>query len=496
MPVSPYLPFPRASGAMPSNSYGPTIAASNMPKYPPGMQPSNEPVIARVMSSGKPPLIPQNSQYEKPEIPFFKDSRNMGQILTPQPYKQPWAGPNEKMQQPDGWETPFVPPLSPDLLATQNVAPLSSQPSAHRIVPFPLPQSSLSSSSSSSPVRPKTISQTQVHTSSQDEAPFDLTRSHITQPLYGGPDPPPTVIDVQPTTKIMRAVPVVSLEGVTTSAPGDLEYETRRATKAEDRRVSELVIEDTGRFHVVRASHPRVLKVRNAANEWTISEDEVVLADMEYLVCSYSHADFQLGRQVVEKHVQDVCNIEKINAYWIDLLCSDVPIDTKSTDLYCVSDIYRGAKFTVVLIHAGNWGNWRAALWSLPAVLLSPELMIYEIGSRPRRIALNSIKEIAYTSSEEATKLIDAYTSDTLHPLVDRVNLLQSALWKHSDKSSAPADQDSVFGDYAAERIYALMGFMQYRIFPDPEENEVKAWNRFRSVNKIYGYLPGDTYME
>lgn len=243
---------------------------------------------------------------------------------------------------------------------------------------------------------------------------------------------------------------------------------------------------------MAKATAPRPLMVRGEKSKlWSLCEDEAIINELEYLAFSYCLADFPDKAQL-EENVRAVCNFRKIPAYWLDFACTGLTTEERGRDLYRMSDIFRGSLFTVIMINGDeesssrSWQSWRDNFWSLPAILLSPELTVYEVGDELRRSSLREIRDVAYSDCDDGKKLIDAYLSGAFYSVTDRLRLLRNALWRSSDvPEGSYGMHNGIFSGYPAERVYALMGFMQYRMSPDPREEESSSWNHLMGVNAL-----------
>ncbi|OAX34387.1 hypothetical protein K503DRAFT_446230 [Rhizopogon vinicolor AM-OR11-026] len=244
-------------------------------------------------------------------------------------------------------------------------------------------------------------------------------------------------------------------------------------------------------------------------------------------------------------------------AYWVDLRCSTqgspenaegapganvwVPstggahadqgagAEGYPADMYRMADIYRNAKFTLILLPdvpgdkrsiAKRWKDWGSRMWTFPEACLSRELW-YRVGNGPlTRISLQELAKLAFTRPEDEAALVNAYDlhKDPLDRLA-RLDHLKKAIWRryhsghgteqagesenHADsvRSVVPKESDdpdscdcrehgvvvrsqaqNARADTAA-RVYALMGFFEHRILPVEGESEMQALARLSMKN-------------
>lgn len=195
-------------------------------------------------------------------------------------------------------------------------------------------------------------------------------------------------------------------------------------------------------------------------------------------------------------------------------------------DMFRMADIYRNAKFTLILLPdvpgdtrsiAQRWKDWGSRMWTFPEACLSRELW-YRVGNGPvTRISLQELAKLAFSRPEDEAALINAYDlhKDPLERLA-RLDHLKKAIWRrhHSgheadqsggntptDRRVPPQDNDDPDtcdcrehgvvmrtpaqsqGFKAAARVYALMGFFEHRILPVETETEMQALARLSMKN-------------
>lgn len=245
---------------------------------------------------------------------------------------------------------------------------------------------------------------------------------------------------------------------------------------------------------VTRAAFPRQLIVyEEKSNKWSACIDESILAKVEYLAVSYRQTDFP-DKVKLEETIREICHFHDLEAYWLDFACTGTSQAEKNRDLYRIADVFRGASKTLILVSgdddeplSAGWRRWGDRVWTLPEALLSQEL-IYKVGSRPvKKAALRKIANMAYENRREEMILIDGYSGKEPLPLKERMHLLRKAIWKRTSGPDSAATAGSVFTAYPAERVYALMGLMPYRIMPDSMESEATAYSRLMDANDLDG---------
>lgn len=248
-----------------------------------------------------------------------------------------------------------------------------------------------------------------------------------------------------------------------------------------------------------RAPFPRQLIVYNAEdNKWLPCIDKAKLPTIDYVAISYRQTDFP-NKQDLEKTVQSACEVLQINAYWLDFACTGRTVEEKNADLYRIADVFRGAKKTLIMIKGDDnsvqsegWLSWGDRVWTLPEALLSLTLLCKIDSRRIEEVNLRRVANLSYRYSGEEMLLVDGYGGKDPLPLTEKVGLLCRALWKRSSgpdmktlAGNTSAKQNSQFTAYPGERVYALMGFMLYRIIPDRNESEEEAFNRLMKENKL-----------
>jgi len=287
-------------------------------------------------------------------------------------------------------------------------------------------------------------------------------------------------------------------------------------------------------YTITHASHPRQLIVYNG-EDWVECTSSHVLTVTNYLAISYRQSDFltptkepdwddHMVQEEVGRLKREVSQLARLacvelgfQAYWLDFECTGASQAEKNVDLYRIADVFRGAAKTVVLIRDRHvplssttsksldctredrdaeelfgWKSWGDRVWTFPEALLSGEL-VYKFGYETTRpISLRQIGNIAYPLDPEEMAIINGFTEKDPLQRIERLTLLKNAIWRRSSGPSRPSQPTmqptntgtgSQFTAYPAERVYALMGFFEHRIMPDPRESPLKALARLSMAN-------------
>ncbi|KAG1896213.1 uncharacterized protein F5891DRAFT_1247608 [Suillus fuscotomentosus] len=248
--------------------------------------------------------------------------------------------------------------------------------------------------------------------------------------------------------------------------------------------------EDDG--HVRRVTHalyPRILVVFDEDTQgWTRVNDEAVVRHKPYVAVTYCYPDVinSGGTEALIERVRHATLDQGFDAYWLDLECLlEGPIG-KAQDLYRMSDVYRLASFTlIILTNKSAWLSWGNRVWTLPEALLSRELRYMAGNETVTPINLIQIASLAYRHHDKESQIINSYAlgKDPVERLARNLQL-KEAIWRRESFSSQITSQrrDSQ-GRYHAEKVYALMGFFEHHILPDPEETELQALARLFMAN-------------
>lgn len=256
-------------------------------------------------------------------------------------------------------------------------------------------------------------------------------------------------------------------------------------------------------YSILHASYPRALVVKEGET-WKMRTVEGVLIELDYLAVSYRWDDFG-DSDHLRKTVQSVCDQFGLKAYWLDLDCIGQGQAEKNVDLYHLSDVYRRATKTLIMIQPQptqdpddkdtpekrGWKSWGGRVWTLPEALLSSNLLCKVGNNDAQKTSLPYIRNHAYEDDEEEMAIIDGFSGkDVLHRL-ERLTMLKDALWRRATSAQpancdpdAPATREHPsFTRFPAEKVYALMGFFEHRIMPDSSESSLTALARLSMAN-------------
>ena len=260
--------------------------------------------------------------------------------------------------------------------------------------------------------------------------------------------------------------------------------------------------------------YPRLLMIRDpTGDQWSPCTDPVTILHTKFVAISYRAADvYTYGpnqERAKEDFIQEVRLAvvqQNFNAYWLDLEClSDNP-DEMKLDLYCMADVYRGAEITLIMLGDPSddaWKRWGGRVWTLPEALLSQRLY-YKSRDRSdiKPVSLHQLANLAYAEYDLEQAIINAYSGKDPLERLERLTLLKSAIWRRGITlpsptpipSTSPPFPSSILdhaakkspnssGPYAADRVYALMGFFEHRIQPDYFEDDLRALARLSMAN-------------
>lgn len=281
---------------------------------------------------------------------------------------------------------------------------------------------------------------------------------------------------------------------------------------------------------ITHASHPRQLMIYDGTR-WEPCTRPDILSRTSYIAISYNQNDFlsprmetNWGINEVEMLKVEVSNLAKsscleqgLSAYWLDIECIGISQAERNADLYRVADVYRGATRTVVLIHDRylrllpnasqpaqrrrqeerdaeelfGWQSWGDRVWTFPEALLSSSL-VYKFGHEAARpISLRQLGNMAYKPDQEEMAIINGFSGKDTLERIQKQMLLKNAIWRRSSGPSISTQSPnsnaigsgSFFSTYPAEKVYALMGFFEHRIMPDPRESPLEALARLSMAN-------------
>ncbi|KAG2052935.1 hypothetical protein BDR06DRAFT_914560 [Suillus hirtellus] len=264
------------------------------------------------------------------------------------------------------------------------------------------------------------------------------------------------------------------------------------------------------------ACYPRVLMIRGSnQNEWFRCEDRNTIIHAKYIAISYRASDtYTRGPCEKKEKAQFTDDVraavlgQQFDAYWLDLECLGETESEQNLDVYCMSDVYRRAETTLIMLGRADsgedecWRSWGGRVWTFPEALLSSRLC-YKFRDREevKPLSLFQLANLAYTNSEDEQAIVNAYGNgkDPLERL-ERLALLKQAIWRRAMAGfpalSGPpllprldvvlAGGSVTGGGYKphkAERVYALMGFFDHRIQPNHHEDELQALARLSMAN-------------
>ncbi|KAG1743660.1 uncharacterized protein EDB91DRAFT_220585 [Suillus paluster] len=257
--------------------------------------------------------------------------------------------------------------------------------------------------------------------------------------------------------------------------------------------------------------YPRLLIIRDPSrNQWVPCTDRETIIRTKFIAISYRAVDaFTRGPNMEKEKAQFKDEVraavleQKFNAYWLDLECvGETPLE-KNLDLYCMTDVYRGAQLTLIMLGkaaAGEsecWRGWGERVWTLPEALLSSRLC-YKFRDRDEvtPLSLFELANLAYTNYDIEQAVINAYSGKDPLERLERLTLLKSAIWRRGtaalpvNSATPPPPKLDMIGEnpvtngaYSAERVYALMGFFEHRIQPNRSEDDLRALVRLSMAN-------------
>ena len=253
--------------------------------------------------------------------------------------------------------------------------------------------------------------------------------------------------------------------------------------------------------------YPRLLMIKDTGDQWRSCTDPHTIIHTRFIAITYRAADMYTNgpnrEREKEEFIQEVRVAvvqQDFNAYWLDLECVSENPDEKKLDLYCMADVYRGAEITMVMLNAESggrdeaWRRWGERVWTFPEALLSHRLC-YKFRGRTEieSVSLHEVANLAYGGHKLEQAIINAYGGRDPLERLERLTLLKSAIWRRGitlpgtaqiPSTSAPFPSSPGTSEgYAADRVYALMGFFDHRIQPDYSENELRALARLSMAN-------------
>ncbi|KIO02804.1 hypothetical protein M404DRAFT_1002035 [Pisolithus tinctorius Marx 270] len=225
---------------------------------------------------------------------------------------------------------------------------------------------------------------------------------------------------------------------------------SRREYSIFDRMVEKSPMPTPANFSATVKSITHALRPRRLAiygeNGWYLCENPDIIINYRFVAISYRQSDvFQRGsddegkKREEEQKKQFIESVRSttlqcgLQAYWLDLECLGETTEDKNVDLYRMSDIYRGAVFTLITLrksddqHSIETAIWRRGSAALPK------------AQDPEKQPPQNGPQLQHTGSPNLS--------------------------------------------YPAERVYALMGFFEHRIMPSILETELQALARLSMAN-------------
>ena len=256
---------------------------------------------------------------------------------------------------------------------------------------------------------------------------------------------------------------------------------------------------------ITHSKHPRRLMIHDPVSQsWQFCSDPDIIKQQKYVAVSYRYEDIvPKGTAKKDKpglketfitEVEAVVASLHQSAYWIDLTLIDraesQPPEEIDKDLYRMADVYRSAQFTLIMLYPradvteeSAWLAYGQRLWTFSEALLSRELRFKFRYGEVTPITLHQLANRAYAGFPEESAIINAYgLRDPLERL-ERLSLLKSALWRRTSSTLEKLAEPGAKQHFAAERVYALMGFFEHRIHPHFEESELQALVRLSMAN-------------
>ncbi|KAF8553258.1 hypothetical protein OG21DRAFT_1414595, partial [Imleria badia] len=258
---------------------------------------------------------------------------------------------------------------------------------------------------------------------------------------------------------------------------------------------------------ITHSTHPLRLVIHDPASKsWHVCSDPNIIRRQNYVIISYRYSDIVPQGTDMKDHpalkARFIREVEAImasleqSAYWIDLILEGQPPEEVDKDLYRMADFYRSAEFTLIILcppagvtEESVWLTYAQRLWTFPEALLSRELRFKFRDGKVTPITLHQLANRAYPGFAEESILINAYgLRDPLERLT-RLSLLKSALWRRTSMTLEELAKPGAEPHFRAERVYALMGFLEHRIYPHFEETELQALVRLSMANDNDGIV-------
>ncbi|KAF9221542.1 hypothetical protein BS17DRAFT_843829 [Gyrodon lividus] len=214
---------------------------------------------------------------------------------------------------------------------------------------------------------------------------------------------------------------------------------------------------------ITHAFHPRTL-VFHDRKGWHMTNNPNVTRNQPYITTSYRQNHFYQRRKDDEgcrreraqkdrfiDMVRDATIACGHHACWLHFECLGETSEEQNLDLYSMSDVYRGAEFTLILLRRSDnphdyhstesWRHWGGRDWTLPEALLSSKLC-YKIGFDGPVIplSLHALANKAYEHHDQErankggerysqeTAIVNAYSGREPLERLERLPLLKAAI--------------------------------------------------------------------
>ncbi|KAF9241097.1 hypothetical protein BU15DRAFT_61062 [Melanogaster broomeanus] len=159
----------------------------------------------------------------------------------------------------------------------------------------------------------------------------------------------------------------------------------------------------------------------------------------------------------------------------------------KNLDLYRMSDVYRGAAFTLITLPKSDdstkvWRSWGERVWTLPEALLSPNLR-YKVGFDSDDPLANK----AYEHYDEETIIINSYSGRDPLERLERLsppegcNLASTQRCSPSKPEEKPQSPPLLHRKASSNK--SASHTQRRKIVPNPSETELQALARLSMAN-------------
>ncbi|KAJ6041237.1 uncharacterized protein N7446_010870 [Penicillium canescens] len=209
-----------------------------------------------------------------------------------------------------------------------------------------------------------------------------------------------------------------------------------------------------------------------------------------YTTTQFSHDEESDDMEVLHSIAETAARRAGVQAYW--LACSCMPDDKHlADDLYCISDVVRGAHSLVIALGPPVEGRgsriyttrellkeWGRRMWTFPEVLLSPNthpISIYTRGAseeEPWQIRKRNFPAEAWVDASNSRELVDHYEGSIILSPLELVTIAFQCL------STRPLKEKS-----EADIAYVLMGLLRRRPRVDFDNSAFQAFSRLSMSN-------------